>query len=247
MARFAVALTMSVIAASLAGCSGRVQNTIELTKHIFNTPEDITLSAEEIQAYPYAAHYIKIDGQTRALMALAFDDNNVLKWRTGGEEVLMTRHGRLVGSVNMNHGPSHTTQLQNDPLGCLQRALRNKQSPSACPTKWQRQIWVSSATPVHLSDTVYALSSRFELLGNEAITLENGYGYSALKVREVSVPEPNAEHISSADITFENTFWLDTQSGRTLKSQQFISPVLGYAALEEVKPYGKHMKTEGQQ
>src|SRR5690606_9277533 len=117
-------IALLLLATSLvSGCSVRIKNYVELVEKFVEGPENVELSAEEIKAYPYAGQYITVSEQPRALMALAFDDNNLLKWRTGGDEIISTQHGRFIGSVNMNGAIAHTSNLENDPLNCFKRTV----------------------------------------------------------------------------------------------------------------------------
>ena len=210
----------------VSGCSVRVQYVQELFSKALEKPQDVTLSAEEIEQFPHAAQYITVDNQAQALMALAFDDNNLLKWRTGGDEIIRTFNGRLVGSVNLNGAIAHVSNLAADPLHCLRKNLSN---PSQCPNSWQRQVWLTSATDAHLHDTAVNYRSEFALVGEEQLTLASGATVTAVKVEETSAQ-------------FTNTFWLEKRTGRTVKSRQFMAPAIGYAEIEEVKPYANDLK-----
>ena len=90
-------------------------------------------------------------------------------------------------------------------------------------------MWLSSATDAHLHDTAVNYRSEFALAGEEQLTLASGARVTAVKVEE-----------SSAQFT--NTFWLEKATGRTVKSRQFLAPGIGYAEIEEVKPYANDLK-----
>lgn len=220
----------AVIIATASGCSVRIKNYVEMAGKLFESPEDISLSQQEIKDYPYAAQYIRVEGSPRAVMALAFDDNNVLKWRTGGDEVIHTKHGRFVGSVNMNGAISHTSDLDRDPLPCIQQ---NLQQPHLCPSEWQRTQWYSSATETHLHDTARTYSSEFRVIGQQQHTHADGTTLTVYEVEEVSD-------------SFTNTFYLEQKTGRVVKSRQFLAPTIGYASIEEVKPYANDLQVVNQ-
>jgi hypothetical protein len=231
-------IILALISALISGCSVRLQNYKEIVSELFNTPEDVTLSHQEIEEFPYAGSYIKVQERPRAFMALAFDDNGVLKWRTGGEEIIHTKHGRIVATNNMSGAITNTSNLSNDPLKCFRLAVINKQDLLNCPTTWQRDIWVTSATPEHIEDQAYTYTSTFRVGATEQITLANGKTHTAIKIEEQS------ESVSQTSIT--NSFYIDTDTGRIVKSNQLIAPPSIFAEIEEVKPYTlEKVKTNG--
>ncbi|WP_417685403.1 YjbF family lipoprotein [Pseudidiomarina gelatinasegens] len=223
---FKQAAIIALLVTTASGCSVRVKNYVEIAQRAFETPDDVSLSVQEIKDYPYAAQYIRVDNRPRALMALAFDDENVLKWRTGGDEIIHTRHGRFIGSVNISGAIAHTDNLNDDPLVCLKR---NLQEPSQCPTTWQRKVWITSATEKNLKDSVLTYSSEFAVLGTEQWTHPDTTELTVYKIEETSE-------------LFTNTFYLEQKTGRTVKSRQFVAPSTGYVEIEEVKPYANDLK-----
>jgi len=69
----------------------------------------------------------------------------------------------------------------------------------------------------------------------EPITLLNGQVLSVYRIVESGQWLP-ADDLSQP-IAFENTFWQHVESGRVVKTRQFLSPQLGYLQSEEVVPY----------
>lgn len=230
-------IILALISTLISGCSVRLQNYKEIVTELFNTPEDVTLSQQEIEEFPYAGSYIKVDERPRAFMALAFDDDGVLKWRTGGEEIIHTKHGRIIATNNMSGAIAHTSNLKTDPLGCLRAAIRSDQDITTCPTNWQRDIWVTTATPNKIEDQAYTYTSEFRVGATEQVSLANGTTHQAVKIEE-SVS-------TNQDDKFTNTFYISTETGRIVKSHQLIAPLSTstsssestFATIEEVKPY----------
>lgn len=222
-------LILALISALISGCSVRLQNYKEIVTELFNTPEDVTLSQQEIEEFPYAGSYIKVQERPRAFMALAFDDHGVLKWRTGGEEIIHTKHGRIIATNNMSGAIASTSNLNNDPLKCLRLAITNNHDLLNCPTTWKRDIWVTSATPEHINEQAYTYTSTFNVGATEQVTLANGSTHTAVKIEE------QLEATNQTRVT--NTFYIDTDSARIVKSHQLIAPPNIFAEIEEVKPY----------
>jgi len=224
-------LFLIAISFALGGCSVRLQNYAEITSALFSSPEDVTLSQQEIEEFPYAGSYIQVTERPRAFMALAFDDKGVLKWRTGGDEIIHTKHGRIIATNNMSGAIALTSQLDNDPLACIRIAIINKTTTAHCPQKWERDVWVTTATPEHINDRLYHYQSTFSQKEAEQVTLATGATFKAIKIEETNE-------------VFTNTFFIDTDSGRIVKSHQLIAPPNVYADIEEVKPYTNEVIAE---
>jgi hypothetical protein len=230
-------IILALISTLMSGCSVRLQNYKEIVTELFNTPEDVTLSPQEIEEFPYAGSYIKVTERPRAFMALAFDDNGVLKWRTGGEEIIHTKHGRIVATNNMSGAIALTSNLNNDPLQCFRIAISTASTNDInnqidnCPTAWQREVWVTSATPDKIEDQAYTYNSTFSVGAQEQITLATGATHTAIKIEE------QASISSSDDESVTNTFYISIDNGRIVKSHQLIAPPSIFADIEEVKPY----------
>lgn len=224
--------TLLLTAASMliAGCSVRLQNYVEIVSELASSPEDVNLTQQEIEEFPYAGSYIQVTERPRAFMALAFDDNGVLKWRTGGDEIIHTRNGRIIGSTNMSGAIAHTSNVNEDPLSCFQQSIKTDRNPDQCATTWQRSVWVTTATPEHFSDSLHTYTSEFKQLETTQLTLASSKTFTAIKIEEVSEQ-------------FTNTFYIDQTSGRIVKSHQLIAPPQVYATIEEVKPYVNDMVT----
>lgn len=225
-------IIFAIIVISLGGCSVRLQNYVEITSELFKSPEDVTLSQQEINEFPYAGSYIQVTERPRAFMALAFDDNGVLKWRTGGDEIIHTKHGRIIATNNMSGAITLTSNLENDPLACMRKAITHNAPIESCPSSWQRDVWVTTATPEHINDSLYHYESTFTQEEAQPLTLSTGVRFEkVIKVEETSEQ-------------FTNTFYIDTNSGRVVSSQQLIAPPNVYATVEEVKPYTNEVVAE---
>ncbi|KFZ31343.1 hypothetical protein IDSA_01030 [Pseudidiomarina salinarum] len=221
---------------SVAGCSTRVKNLAEIAKFAVDEPDDVVLTAAEIKDYPHAAQYIEFDDQPQVLMALNFDDQGVLKWRTGGEEVVMTRRGRFIGSVNIANAPIQIQEHNPDPLLCMSKNMQRKEPvTSNCESVWQRTLWINNRTETTSRDTTCTLVSEFSHSGEETLLMPNDEQIAAQVITESGEVMPTVQ--GQEPIPFENTFWIDPGTGRTLKSRQFVSPTIGYVDITEVKAY----------
>lgn len=222
---------LALISALISGCSVRLQNYKEIVTELVSSPEDVTLSPQEIEEFPYAGSYIQLTERPRAFMALAFDDKGVLKWRTGGDEIIHTKHGRITATNNMSGAITHTSNLENDPLACIRLSIKNHQDSTNCPSTWRRDVWVTTATPKHISDSLYHYESTFSHHEKQQLTLATGATFEVIKVEETNDQ-------------FTNIFYIDTETARIVRSQQLIAPPNVYATIEEVKPYTNEVVSE---
>lgn len=234
-------LILSALALTLiSGCSLRVKNLAELAERALTDPEDATLTQQEMRDYPYAANYLQFEGLPRVLVVLNFDDNNVLKWRSGGEEVFMTQNGRLVGTVNVPFALAQVSNIKADPLVCISRNLTQSdqvtpaQLKEQCPQQWQSTRWLNLTDKEAAHYATYQVTSTITDISNESLTLPNGDQVSAIKVTEEIRLAPKPEQ---AEQEYTNTFWLEKTTGRAVKTHEWISPKLGYMSTEEVQIY----------
>lgn len=223
---------------SLAGCNSGFSNVIQTARSALLPPEDITLSNDVIEALPYAASYIQLQDYSRAVMVLNYDDSGVLKWSAGAHEVIATRYGRVVFTRNINGAPQFTGNQQADPLACIRSAIRaNSEATtetntefSECQQNWVRDIEIG--TPIQNNNQRLQLSSSFNFsaASTTSLTLPNERTYDTIMLTETLKVQPGNQQL-------ENTFWLETKTGRVLKSHQWLSPQLGFITTEEIKAY----------
>lgn len=220
-------IAVSLATLTLSGCSARVSNWLELAETAFSSPDDVSLTPAEISDYPYAAQYIRVDGEARALIGLNFDDNGQLKWISGGQEIIVTQAGRIIETVDLKNGPRFTTNLEADPLLCWREKLQQQQTSHTCPATWQREVEFGDVGLQ--SNHRVEITSTFNAIGEEVVDMPNGTTQHAIKLTETSD-------------NFNNTFWLEVETGRVIKSEQWLSAAIGSAQLQEVKPYSGDLK-----
>jgi len=228
-AKIAIMVGLALLSMS---CSQRVDNFIELSMSVFDEPESVLLTREEVSALNYAAQYLQIDGKHRLLAPLNQALGARLTWRVGSYQFIHTQHGRVVASDSLPSMPMQTSPLENDPLQCLRKRDQNQQ----CGKNWLRQIvWQSQQNSELSYQRIWVHSSLERDSQPESITLLNGQVLSVYRIVESGQWLP-ADDLSQP-IAFENTFWQHVESGRVVKTRQFLSPQLGYLQSEEVVPY----------
>ncbi|UKA10877.1 YjbF family lipoprotein [Photobacterium damselae] len=228
-------LAMPVVAALLllSGCSQRASDANDTVKlAMFGTP-DVIKSAQEIEQLPYASTYVRIGDNSQIFMVLALAESKYLsnstsdlpntnplqlKWMSSDRGMLVTEHGRIVKTFNLQSGnliSSQSTQLDPLMLGLHK---------TTTPLTWQRTI---SWQPGYHID--YHLSSRFDNEGLTTVDI-NGKGVNALLFKETV-------KVKELDLSYQNTFWLNPTNGAVIKSEQYPAPGMSAITMTILKPF----------
>ncbi|ART81796.1 hypothetical protein CBP31_03475 [Oceanisphaera profunda] len=214
----AAALTAVLL---LTACSQRAADINHTLRVATVGYKDAVITKEYVTALPYAAIQFKWGDGPRVLSALAFAENDELKWVTQDKTMIVTQHGRLVRTLGFSHDLTYTANINQDPLPqLLQLWQQGKHELLRWGTEhdWQ---------PGYYSG--YQAISRFEYRGQEQVSIL-GEPVTLIKFSEqVVYPKLNIEQ--------ENTFWLAADTGVVIKSQQFIGPGLPAVEITLLKPY----------
>lgn len=205
------------------GCTQRIQDFGESFKFAYHGYPDITKSWEEIQRLPYASMYAQLDGGPRGFLVLGFVEPSQhpapnLKWLSAENEMLVTRDGRLVKTVNLTQGNLIKTIYDSpDPLsyGLLDLPM---------PQSWSYHIdWQPN------NHSGYQVRATFER--GETSTLDfNGTPIKTVSFYEkISIPELNKQ--------YTNRYWVNAQTGRLIQSYQYLAPGLPAVTLTYLKDY----------
>lgn len=216
----------SIVALStliLSGCSARVKNVADTAKTAVFGHQDVILTTEQVVDYPYAAAYVKTDRFPQAVAVLDRVSGEQRVYRTGAEESVTVRLGRILTSSGIPGMPLYTSNWQADPLAChVQQQHRGTRQK--CPDDWQRDVEVGNYGE---NDVVrQALQSSFFIGDKRSYSHPDG---TELTVTEIF------ERGSVADQSFENQFY--AVAGRVVYARQWVSPEIGYAVWREMKPF----------
>ncbi|EKE82135.1 hypothetical protein A10D4_10169 [Idiomarina xiamenensis 10-D-4] len=219
---------MVATAILLTACGSRIDNLMETAKYAVGGDGDVSLSQQQISDYPYAAMYANLADKPRALLALGYNDNGHYSWLSGSAEAFVTYQGRIVATEGLPSNILFTSQVHDDPLGCWQQQRAN------CVTQWSRYIDLTTSYSRHqqtLTETQrLTVNSSFEQQAEEAIELPDGQTINAIHLVEHGM-------VAETKQSFTNHFWLEPETRRVIKSQQWLGHQLGYLSLLEVKPY----------
>ncbi|WP_256383778.1 YjbF family lipoprotein [Photobacterium toruni] len=225
-------LFILILFSFISGCTQKVNNVKDTVRLAIQGSADIHKSRYEISQLPYASTYVRIDNNNQLFMVLAFAEtaagktithNNKinppqLKWLANDNGMLVTQSGRIIKTVNLSPGnllATHSTSP--DPLA-LGLHL------ATTPKQWQRTIdWQPGY------HTGYQLDSVFVFDHAEVLTI-NGKSVPVLCFNEnVLVKQLNTH--------YSNTFWVDQQTGKVVKSLQYIAPSLPSVEMTILKPF----------
>lgn len=214
----------------LFGCTQKVSNVNDTVRlAMFGTP-DIHKSATDIKALPYASAYARIGDNAQLFMVLALAEpslNNTqtnkssplqLKWLASDRGMLVTENGRIVKTVNLPDGNLLATHSKTtDPLALgLQLA--------STPKTWTYSLdWQPG---YHMG---YQLNSQFQFDHPEVLTINNKLIPTLRFTEKVTVADLNRH--------YNNIFWVDQQSGKVIKSRQYLAPSLPAVEMTILKPF----------
>ncbi|RUO46664.1 hypothetical protein CWE21_10945 [Pseudidiomarina aquimaris] len=207
----------------LSGCSNRVENMANTIETTLFGHQGVELSTERVNAYPYAAAYIKTDDFPQAIAVLDRVSGDQRVYRTGGDEAITTRYGRVIGSSGVPGMPLFTENAAADPLKChVVQQFRG--SRELCPSNWERIVEVGNYGANKVQQ--WKLTSTTRVVGNSSYTHPDGTELEVAVIEEQGRADSNE---------FKNTFY--AANGRVVYAHHWVSPQLGYVTWREMKPY----------
>jgi hypothetical protein len=212
-----------LLATSAAGCASSSGSVVQLFSSTVSaktgSPDDYPLSNQQIQAMPYATLGVRIGAFPRAVTVLATVDRQELQWVSADQVSFFTGNGRLVRSQGLDRDLGATRWLTpaGDPIAGL---ARTGELPA--PGVY-REIDLK-----HADEKAVAVESRYELKGEETLTL---LGRARLLRRVDEVAAMPAWRWKA-----RNSFWFDPQSGRVWRSVQCYCPEMPPIEMVLLKP-----------
>lgn len=218
-----ILVVCALTAVLVSGCSTRVKNMANTIESTLFGHEGVELSTERVNDYPYAAAYLKTEAFPQAIAVLDRVSGEQRVYRTGGDEAVTTRYGRVLASSGIPGMPLYTSDVEADPLKChvLQQFRGSRE---LCPTEWQRTVEVGNYGENEVQQL--ALTSTLRVTGQQSYTHPDG---TALTVSVIT------EQGRTGSAEFKNTFY--ATKGRVVYAEQWVSPQLGYATWREMKPF----------
>jgi Group 4 capsule polysaccharide lipoprotein gfcB, YjbF len=182
---------------------------------------DAPVTQPQVAALPYASMLAKIGKGPRSLVVLAEQDGDTLRWISADQAVLVTRQGRILQTAGLRAAGQSVDltgtrfDVGGDRLGQLPEQLDGAVG--------RRLIDLASrfrhGVPVH---------SRFAVAGPEQITILDRV------IPTVRVVEHNDCPLLKWQ--FDNTWWIDPQTGFVWQSVQWITPDMPVLETRVTKP-----------
>lgn len=249
-------VTIAASTLLLSGCTSVFGDIREAWKYATTSPEDVTLSAQEIADFPYTALYARRGEQARALIVLGYVDaggasdsaleggDPRLQWVSAQREVLETQSGRIVRTYKFEPDLLSIGNLENDPLVCIQHELERAGSVSTdvsgCSLSWDYTL----ETEAQGQRAMVAVRGEFSLDGSEVLTLADGQQETTLKLTEhvTTQPAPAGRFVGFGQVhaqSYANQYWLGSD-GLVVKSYQYFVPGEPGVMLDSVKWVGRY-------
>ena len=205
-----------VAAVSLAGCATSAQfgPAVETFKALFSKPADVTLTAEELANFPYAAQYIRVADNPRATIVLAQQHGGVDYYASSEGRLVSLKQGRLIGTDGFSTDAAFV-----DALPAPQAAIDAKK-----PVCW-RSSWRAWG---ELQAGHYLLTGCLQPVQRAEPASAQNEAAPALTIVKEDVRSPITDH------SYSNWYWLDADNN-VVKSEQQLGPLLPRWSFETIR------------
>jgi hypothetical protein len=212
-----------LLASAAAGCASTPDSTVDLFSKTITSKRpsanDYPMSAAQIHDLPYATLGVRIAENARAVVVLATIDGQNLQWASADHVIFVTRGGWLVRTHGLQRDLDETRwrSSSDDPISSFARS-------GVVPERGvYREMDLS-----HGDDKAIAVESRFEIGKDETISILGRQHYTR-RIDEIA-------NMRAWRWEVRNSFWVDMQTGRVLRSRQQYCPEMPSIELELLKP-----------
>lgn len=217
----------AVCAVAVSGCSSVTYDLQRTWQLYFQGQEDIVLSAEEIEVFPYTVQYARLGSRGQATIVLGYIDpvgsGYEYHWVSADQETLVTENGRVKRVSRMgDYRILATYSGSADPIGDMVRS-------GVGEAAWQRTV---DYTVNGESYSVVA-ASQFVANGPQSLELPAG----VVNVYHV-VERGQFVGVAGSTGKFVNEFWVEAD-GHVVKSRQTLAPGADELQLTQVKWVGR--------
>lgn len=193
-------LSLLIICLSLQACTSAQKNVNDAIYHSLFESSDIELTDQEIQSLSKPSAYVRIDGQQQIVMVLGAFENGEEKWVSQDRTLMTLRNGRVVKTLGWKDNLLSVSNLEQDPLADPQHLVDG--------ARWS---YLLSWTEDNQVRSGYA-ESVFHRLADKSLVI--GGKSQTYHVIEETV------NVDGLGKSWVNSFWLDPQTGRVVKSEQ---------------------------
>ncbi len=184
----------------LTGCSSTQSVYWQNILYALQDTPKVELTAGQVLQTPVDLVYVSNGERGQAAMALAYIENERLKWVSSDSVIFITQNERIIRTVGLDSNLLATTNLESDPLKNIQAETTQQE--------WLRTIDFDGQFNVQLKTTGFEINSaNLSVLETHFETLEY------------------IEHVKEipSGMSWTNHFWVDKKSGELLKSIQKIN------------------------
>lgn len=180
---------------------------------VANRPDVYPMSAEQIEASPYALMGVRVGEANRAVLVLAKAEGDDLHWISGDRAVLVTRYGRIIKTIGFKLNlretlmPSSVLSGFSDPQGAM------------LPSEAQLQMEFQGTQTLSLAARVRYQKNQSESAAGLTVELQE------------------ALRIVSLKWSAANSYRYEATSGRFVSSRQSLHPQIPLFELEVLKHY----------
>jgi len=178
----------------------------------------IRVTRDQAASVSYASMGYSLDGGNQAMLILATDSGGELLWTSSAHVVIVTRDGRIVRTLGLDHDLSGVTTRNNTPPPPLAAAIRAPFTSTRLEDFPELGLY---GVPV---------SCRAQMAGRQSIKIL-GQAVPTIRVDE----HCNA---TGPDWSFTDNFWVDGDSGLVWRSRQHVHPQGGTVETEIFRPPG---------
>jgi hypothetical protein len=217
-------LAGGALALAVAGCSSAGSGNTNYTQFYQVMRQSlqasfgkIRVSRDQAASVPYASMGFSLDGGNQVMLVLATDSGGELLWTSAAHVVVVTRQGRIVRSVGLDHDLS---------------GLTTRSAALPAPAAAIKGPFTSTRLEDFPDLGLYSVlvSCRAQLTGRQNIN-----------VLGQAIPTYRVDETCRSDRlqwTFTDTFWADADSGLVWRSRQHIHPKGAAIDTEIFRPPG---------
>lgn len=173
--------------------------------------------------------YVKHGDKPQVALALAYKEQDQLKWVSADNNMLVTRHGRIVRTLGLANDLIYLTNKASDPL--LSPLNLSARSSYLRLADWQQ------------GEYGYQIRSTFSTENAETLQFF-GQELSVIKVTE-NLSYENPGNFVRLNDRWQNIFWLEAKTGRVVKASQQLQPAAERFELVFVSEVVRQFKAAG--
>lgn len=211
-------LTILSLLGLAVGCTQKFNDVSATVQEAYSNYVDVELTAEEIDAVPYASAYLKIGNQKQVFVVLAFAEHNPitgntqLKWVSADKAMVVTENGHIVKTIGLQHN-NLAGAYGNVPSFALEN------TEYSLSYDWAKQY--RYGFPADVTRVYQGKESVITPLSNTSADI----------YRETV-------HFSTLSQSVDNFYWVDV-NGKVIKTVQHLGPNMLPIELTILKGYSK--------